>query len=343
MADDRIFFQSLIISLLHFALETGLTVREISADLPSDFSSVNISGLRLRAQEYLSLVGKLQEMTGIPRLGLHVGAQSRCAYLGIVGYVMMNCRNYGEAIQKYVEYQKIGNSVLTIELEQTRETARCLWLSVHEQLLPIRQFVIEGSIMATVKEFAEITGKQMPLQQVGFDWARPDDAAEYEKFFDARVVFNQPVTYISMDRRHLDTPIRQPNSELLELFENHARKTYLQIRQNSPVSDEVMRRLSRTIVNTPGLNVIASQMGLSGKNLQLKLKKEGNTFVDIRNKVRCAFAKRMLENENYNAAEIGYLLGFSEPSAFYRTFKRWTGLTPVQYRVDYRSNLVSGR
>ena len=332
MTDDRTLCQPLIISLLHFAFENDIEMEEISGELPADIFSLNVSDVRLRPTEYQKLVQVLIQKTGNSRLGLHIGNTSRCAYIGILGYVMMNCNTYGEAIRKYIDYQKIGNTSVTIDLEITRGIARCLWWSACEELLPIREFVIEGSIMGTLKEFFEITGKWMPLKQVGFDWPRPDGAAEYEKFYKTEVVFDQPATYIAMERRHLDTPIRHSNSELLTLFESYARRSIQQIKQNKPLSDKVMRLLSKTIIDNPGLDTIASQMALSGKNLQFKLKKERTTFVEIRHKVRCEFAKRMLENQSYNAAEIGYLLGFSEPSVFYRTFKRWTGLTPIEYR-----------
>lgn len=338
MESDRVLYQSLIISLLHFASEKGIEMMRSSNGLPEDLSSISISDIKLRPEEYLNLVRELVDETGNSRIGLRVGASAKCAYIGVLGYLMMNCQTYGEAIHKYVEYQKIGNSVLTIETETTDSEAKCLWLSVREELLPIRQFIIEGSIAATLTEFVEITGKQLPLKQVGFDWPKPENSEEYDMFFETEVLFDQPVCFFSMESYHLKTPIKHSNSELQVLFENHARLSYQRIKENKPVSDEVMRILSKAIVKNPGLDEVASKMGFSGKTLQLKLKKEGNTFIDIRNKVRSEFAKRMLENENYNAAEIGYLLGFSEPSAFYRTFKRWTGLTPNEFRKSLKTN-----
>ncbi len=332
MADDQMIVQALVIPLVYFALENGILIDEISADLPNELSSVNIPDIRLQPEVYLKLVQTLVEKTGNPCLGLHIGSSSRCAYLGILGYVMMNCSNYGEAIQKYIGYQKIGNSALTMGLEKTGDQTRCLWLSINEALLPIRQFIIEGSITSTLSEFEEITGERLPLTQVGFDWPPPEDISAYERTFETEVVFNQPLTFIRFDQRHLETPIRQSNSELLILFEDHARKSYQKLRENKPFSDEAIRIISKSLSNNTGLADIAAEMGLSGKNLQIKLKSEGNTFIDLKKKVRCEFAKRLLTNKNYFAAEIGYLLGFSEPSTFYRTFKRWTGMTPGQYR-----------
>jgi AraC-like DNA-binding protein len=332
MTVDRSVLQALVVPLLHFAIENGLSSEALSAALPVRVSLSDISAVKLRPVEYLNLVEMLIARTGNPNLGLSIGHSSRCAYLGILGYVMMNCKTYREAIQKYIEYQKIGNNVITIGLEVTGNQSILRWLPINETLLPIRQFIIEGSIVSTLKEFEEITGKRLPLNQVGFDWPQPKEISEYKEAFEAEVLFNQPISFISLDSQYLDTPIRQSNTELLTLFENHARKNYQRLRENKPFSDAVILILSKSINHIPGVNTIAGELGLSYKNLQLKLKSEGNTFIGLRNRVQCEFAKRLLMNENYFINEVGYLLGFRESSTFYRTFKRWTGHTPGEYR-----------
>ncbi len=142
MADYQMVFQALVISTLYFAFENEIAINELSAELPQELSAVNIPDIKLRPEAYLKLVQTLVSKTGNPHLGLRIGSSSRCAYLGILGYVMMNCRNYGEAIKKYIEYQKIGNSALTMGLEVSDDQSRILWLSINETLQPILQFII---------------------------------------------------------------------------------------------------------------------------------------------------------------------------------------------------------
>jgi AraC-like DNA-binding protein len=71
---------------------------------------------------------------------------------------------------------------------------------------------------------------------------------------------------------------------------------------------------------------------MSGRSLQRRLNAEGSSFRAELDRVRSELAVRLLNEGEADAHELAFLLGFSEPSAFHRAFKRWTGTTPAAYR-----------
>jgi len=77
---------------------------------------------------------------------------------------------------------------------------------------------------------------------------------------------------------------------------------------------------------------IAAPLGLSRRSLQRRLQDEGFSFRALHEQIRAELACRWLEQSTMALGEVAYLLGFSEPSAFHRAFKRWTGQTPAAYR-----------
>ena len=77
---------------------------------------------------------------------------------------------------------------------------------------------------------------------------------------------------------------------------------------------------------------VAKQLGMTARNLQRRLKDDGTSFQTVREDVRRELAKRYLD-DRLAISEISFLLGFSEPSAFFRAFKRWTGMTPIEARA----------
>jgi AraC-like DNA-binding protein len=91
----------------------------------------------------------------------------------------------------------------------------------------------------------------------------------------------------------------------------------------------VLREALRT--DEGHVEVVAKRLGLTARSLQRRLKDENTSFNAVREDVRQQLSRRYLE-EGLSIAEISFLLGFSEPSAFFRAFKRWTGLTPVEAR-----------
>jgi AraC-like DNA-binding protein len=80
------------------------------------------------------------------------------------------------------------------------------------------------------------------------------------------------------------------------------------------------------------VDIVAARLGLTSRSLQRRLTDEGTTFATVREDVRRELARRYL-TEGLPIADISFLLGFSEPSAFFRAFKRWTGETPLAARA----------
>ena len=72
---------------------------------------------------------------------------------------------------------------------------------------------------------------------------------------------------------------------------------------------------------------------MSPRNLQLKLKAEDISFQTLLDDLRKDIAKKYLRNKDISVAEVAYFIGFSEASAFYRAFKRWTGIYAKEYRT----------
>ena len=70
---------------------------------------------------------------------------------------------------------------------------------------------------------------------------------------------------------------------------------------------------------------------MTPRSLQRRLKEENTSFNAVREQVRRELTQRYLA-DNLSISEISFLLGFSEPSAFFRAFKRWTGMTPIEAR-----------
>jgi AraC-like DNA-binding protein len=82
------------------------------------------------------------------------------------------------------------------------------------------------------------------------------------------------------------------------------------------------------------LERIADRLGLTPRTLQRKLQELGTSYNDVLDQLRRQLAVRYLREPRMAICEVAYLLGFSEASSFHRAFKRWTGLTPK----DFRSN-----
>jgi len=82
----------------------------------------------------------------------------------------------------------------------------------------------------------------------------------------------------------------------------------------------------------PGLETAASRLAMSTRTLRRRLQEEGTTYQEVLDEVRCDLAKRYLAGDELAVGAVAFLLGFSEPSAFHRAFRRWMGQAPGDFR-----------
>jgi YesN/AraC family two-component response regulator len=93
----------------------------------------------------------------------------------------------------------------------------------------------------------------------------------------------------------------------------------------------------------PTLEHLAERLHMSARTLHRRLGEESTTFRRVTTEVRRELAERHLRDRRLAIGEIGFLLGFSETSAFHRAFKRWTGWRPLAYRRAHARATNSGR
>jgi AraC-like DNA-binding protein len=101
------------------------------------------------------------------------------------------------------------------------------------------------------------------------------------------------------------------------------------IERPSPLRREVEQRIEGLLDGgEASIERIAADMGLSRQTLYRRLKADGATFEKLLDRVRHRLALRYLKQERLSVKAAAYRLGFSDPAAFSRAFKRWTGVSP---------------
>jgi AraC-like DNA-binding protein len=250
----------------------------------------------------------------------------------IVGYIMMNCHTLGEAFGKYRAYERIVSEGNKTELRLEDELAILDLKLVADKPVTIKQHS-ENILSCMVTLMKILAGKELPFEEVRFTHEAPKNISEYEHIFRAPLSFGQPSNTLLFDRKYIDLPIVQPNRNLLFLFEQHAKELLQQISPGDHVTVKVRNLLLKKLPDFPDIETVAKELGMCARSLQLKLKAEDTSYQLILDEIRKDIAIRHLRNHKIPVSDVAYILGFSEPSAFYRTFKRWTGYTPREYRT----------
>ncbi|MFN2235343.1 MAG: AraC family transcriptional regulator [Anaerolineales bacterium] len=282
-------------------------------------------------ETYLRIEEAAAEATNDPSFGFHMGQYAEPGSWSILGYLMMNCRTLGEAFEKSGRYSRvIGN---LIEGEPHFGINKITMISTTPAHAPnMPRYCFESAFTSGVRMMRSLTGLELSPLEVTFIYPQPALYEEYERFFRCPVIFDHKVNSMSIHPKLLHTPILLPNPGLLEYFENYAQQFIAEMDRQDAYTQAVTRILLENLDNENlSIKQVAKEMSVSVRTLQNRLKDEGVVFSDLLSEVRQQLAQKYLK-ENYSVEEITYLLGFSEPSVFRKAFKRWSGITPRQYR-----------
>jgi len=168
----------------------------------------------------------------------------------------------------------------------------------------------------------------------------PDDKRELERLLGCAVIAPSTWSGVELGRDMLSVALLRRDANLRRVLERHVEAAHaLPENDGSAVAQVSAVIASRLRLGVPTLAVVARQLAMAPRTLQRRLAAEGTTFERLVDDVRRRTAERLLRDASLAVGEIGYLLGFSEPSAFQRAFRRWHRLSPLAYR---RSQTMRG-
>ncbi len=278
----------------------------------------------------------LEEVSGDSAIGLHLAERVEVYRGQVLEYLFLSSPTFGEGLRRALNYQRLVTDASQIELVVEDDSA-CLRLRFSGDDAPSLRHRDECFSLFLLRYFDAITNSAFAARAVHFRHPLGGDAEDYRRAFGCEVVFEQDDQGIYFDREILDIPSSHAEPELLRLHEELASQRLARL-EKQEVVDDVKRVIAEILEQgQPDLETIAGRLGTSARNLRARLSDAGTSFNQVLADYRCILAKRLLAQTDESISDVVYLTGFSEPSTFYRAFKRWTGMTPVEYREQKRS------
>ena len=161
----------------------------------------------------------------------------------------------------------------------------------------------------------------------------PTDPETYASVFGCPVINRAPTSEIVFDASLVDLPVENADPGLLHFLRPIADEILECLPQREGVLQEVRSCILEVLQEgDASLERVAASLNVSTRTLQRRLEAEGATFATVLDESRRMATFRYLRDPRISITETALLVGFSEPSTFYRAFKRWTGTTPAKYR-----------
>ncbi|MCH4244191.1 AraC family transcriptional regulator [Acinetobacter gerneri] len=296
-----------------------------SVHLPDQLPDKNVRRANSTQQRFWQAAEQISQDHYI---GLHVGEHMPTFRGQVIEYLFLSSPTFGEGLARTIKYQAILSNALSLELVELEDVAIIRGLE-H----PVRHY-LECAIGLLLNFFKHMSNQQFQAQKITLNSAGNDDPLEYQRVWDCPVEFNAEHGSIYFDKALLDLPSPAAEPELLKIHENIA-SHHLDILEKHQLIIQIEKILSRGALEKGQINQqqIAQLLGKHPRTLRQDLQLLNTTFDKIIANYREKLARRLLSQTHESLEQIVYLTGFSEPSAFSRAFKRWTGETPSAYRL----------
>ncbi|MEN8200696.1 MAG: AraC family transcriptional regulator [Thermodesulfobacteriota bacterium] len=267
-----------------------------------------------------------------PCFGLTAATCWHPSHFGTLGYALLVSKSLRVTLERLIRFHRVISDADFGALQEERENNTLTFtLNYKDELHYTRGR--EDAAIAWIMSVLQVNFQQdlRPLA-VHLTHPRPKCEERYFEYFRSAVHFNSPACKIILPLDTAEQPLTGSNEKMAE-FADQTMTTYLaDLDSNSQVN-----QIREIIVNNlPSGNVsveqVAGELGISGRKLQRVLQDRGTTFLSLLNDTRMELAKEFIRDRHIDLTEVAFLLGFAELSTFSRSFKRWTGTSPLQFR-----------
>ena len=302
-------------------------------------SLLNQPGARIPAILVNQLWEKASEIIDDPCFGLKADKYWHPSYFHALGYAWLASHTLRDALNRFVRYLRIVSEKMFLKLEDNLDGFTMI---LSYELLGMRIPAQIDMGMAMSIHICRLNfGENLKPAAVSIMHAAPPCAEEYFDLFKAPVRFSADRDSITFATGDVDKYLIGANPQLARL-NDQVMIEYL----GKLNKDDIINRVTAAIVDIlPSGGVtdekVATTLNMSVRSLQRRLKEVGMTFRRLLDTVRKDLAATYVHDPGIELAEVAFLMGFSDQSAFSRAFKRWEGRTPREARKS--SRMIKGK
>lgn len=178
-----------------------------------------------------------------------------------------------------------------------------------------------------------LIGREIPLLGIYFTFACPEEFKELAECYPAQLHFEQAFCGFEFDAEYLRSAVVQDQDTLMDFMRSAPYHLVISDSNQQSLKAKVRAILSKDVSgNQPSAEAVASRLNLSVTTLRRKLQAESSSYQRLKDECRMEAAFHYLSCPELSNSCIAERLGFDETSAFFRAFKKWTGVTPGDYR-----------
>ncbi len=319
--------------------DLGLVLRRAGLDFdPLDPES---EGWRpeISAMQYSRIYQQVLSLLQDETFGLHPEKVVSPGAFRMMCYCIISCGTLGRAIRRATEfYRTFFDEEAQLYANFSQRHARVGYQDMGGRGRHQVDAVDAYGLSIWHRFFGWLTGRPIKLERVDFVGEAPANVEKYEALFACPLYFGQPANLLYFDSEYLKYPLVHTEQSLQEFLRTAPYQLLTMTRESHENSLETQVRAMighDFSQGFPSFDTISRALNISAPTLRRRLKREGTTFQQLKDSCRCEAAKLQLARLELSINAVALQLGFTDPSAFHRSFKKWTGQTPGEFRAEH--------
>ncbi|AGC46691.1 AraC family transcriptional regulator [Myxococcus stipitatus DSM 14675] len=319
---------------LRIASKLGLPVEELLQRASGlRLSDLDDPELRVPYAVLDDLLEQMEALSGDANLGLHLARVDVVDLDDPATFVVLTSATLRDSMERGCRYQRVWGDGERFRMEDTERGVRMRFTPVGTWR-PAHRHLVEAALSQFATGVRAFTGEDVPPLRVRFTHAAPVDLREHEALFQCPLEFGAPFNDIEFSREDEQRPFIHADALLHRMFERLAQRELERLPEVRTTADRVREQVRQALSGgDASFGAVARALRVPTRTLQRRLAEEGQSYAAIVDALRRELSGIYLRRR-MSIAEVSFLLGYAEPAAFHRAFKRWWGMSPERYRRE---------
>lgn len=288
---------------------------------------LTIPGIFLPYANYMRLLDCAAKALAAPHFGLEMSRSGSAETLGTIGMIMQQADTVGAGWRAIERFYQIHDTYGTVKVRRNDDIATISYGIPRNDQPGTRQvYDVAAGIISNI--MLQFCGPDFRTLRMIFPYAKPADLAPYRHLPVDQLHFGGSVLELHLQSSLLDKALPGRSDELKLVLNDYFSRQHEQLIASRLV-EEMIRRLLPTGNCT--LPVIAETLSMTVRTLQSRLDEEHVTFRELLENVRREIATFHLRRGDMQFTQLAMVLGYSELSAFSRSFRNWYGVSPRRW------------
>ncbi|MBL4827516.1 MAG: AraC family transcriptional regulator [Spongiibacteraceae bacterium] len=339
-------------TILNVATAQGYDIEKLIGSVDCSFDLLDHSidpDNKVSARTYSLIYSQVISVLQDEFFGLNLKQKIYPGTFRMLCLTIIHCRTLERAIKRSAEFTEFCRRLSglplietnpLVQLDENTTEYRFLSNDIILKKQPEHRLMQIAHSLAIWRRFCSwLIGKNIELKAVSFQSPEPADKQLLQQMFSCKLHFNQQSNGFHFPSSYLQAQLVQTEESLKDFLRD---APYHLLASKEEDDKSLLAQMKRIVGNDfsrgfPNIAQVSGQLNMSVRTLRRRLNEVGTTYQQFKDNLRCDAAIRYLSRPELKIISVSALLSFDEPSAFHRSFKKWTGMTPGEYRAKHLS------